>query len=64
MITDFERLQVVWDWRNNEENSDRSIAKRLNMNFNKVYKILKEHFNGEHRVVWIEIESKMNEKKD
>jgi len=44
--------------------SDRSIAKRLNMNFNKVYKILKEHFNGEHRVVWIEIESKMNEKKD
>ena len=63
MITDFERLQVVWDWKNNQENSDKNIAKRLNMKQSKVYRILEQHLNGKHRVEWVEIESSLNEKK-
>ena len=60
IITDFERLQVIYEWSNSYDNSIPSLVESLGFTQHKINTILIQHLNHEHRVVWKEIESTMN----
>lgn len=59
-ITDEERLYVVYMWDNMEYNSDGHIALITGINKSKVRMILFDHLNGDKRIEYVEIPSKMN----